>query len=98
MHTVFSFRPRIRIPILLLLCGTWASAQAAEEVVHVSVSGEKSGDGTVAAPLQSLEQAQEEVRRRIAKGLSGNVRIVVHPGTYELAETIQLNGNDVPTN
>ena len=81
MPIVLIARVRTLLPMLLLLCGTFASAQPAEEVVHVSVAGDESGDGTVAAPLQSIEQAQAVVRDRIAKGWSGNVRIVVHPGT-----------------
>ncbi len=80
------------------MCGTFASAQPAEEVVHVSVAGDETGEGTLAAPLPSLERAQVVVRSRIAKGLTGRVRIIVHPGTYELAKTLQLNGNDVPVN
>jgi hypothetical protein len=98
MPTTLSSRLRTWSSILLLMCSTFASAQPAEEVVHVSVVGDETGAGTLAAPLQSLEQAQVEVRRRIAKGLTGRVRIIVHPGTYELTQTLHLNGNDVPAN
>ena len=98
MPTVLSSRLITWSPILLLMFGAFAAAQPAEEVVHVSVAGDETGDGTPAAPLRSIEQAQAEVRSRIARGLTGDVRIVVHPGTYELAKTLQLNGSDVPVN
>ncbi len=82
MSTGWNFPVGVCLAVFLSVGSTIVSAQPAEEVIHVAAGGGKSGDGTAAAPFPSLEQAQAELRHRIASGLSGNVRIILHPGTY----------------
>lgn len=64
---------------------------------HVSKQGSGNGLGTSDQPLATLEDARDSVRKQIAKGLSSDVRVVIHSGTYNLTDTLVFGPSDCGT-
>ncbi len=70
-------------------------------VLHVAPHGDDTASGTEAAPLASLTGARNAVRKlRAANGgavPAGGVQVVVHGGTYLIADTFTLGAEDSGT-
>lgn len=63
--------------------------------LHVSPNGNDStGNGSISNPWKSPAAAQEAVRAMISTGLTENVEIVLHSGTYELNEPLIFGIDD----
>jgi hypothetical protein len=63
--------------------------------LFVSPTGSDTGDGSAAAPLQTLERARDEVRARVASGLpEGGIVVWLRGGTYERASSLVLGASD----
>jgi len=68
------------------------NAGAAE--LHVAPGGSDAAAGTKTAPYASLQRAQQAVRKLTAAGLKEDVTVVLHGGTYRLAEALVFDAND----
>jgi len=66
-------------------------------VFHVSPDGKDTNAGTEARPFATLGRAQQAVRGKIAAGLTGDVTVLIRPGTYELAEPLKFSAPDSGT-
>ncbi len=74
-----------------------ASADLAETIFHVALTGQDTNPGTAQAPFRSLARAQAAVRAEVAKGLQRPVRVVIGAGTYCLNQTLLLEPGDSGT-
>jgi hypothetical protein len=89
---------RLVAVVLTALCAQVLFAEAGPETVfHVAPTGRDSNAGDVAAPFASIERAQQAVREKIAPGLTGNVRVLIHGGTYELGKPLVFTPLDSGT-
>ena len=75
------------------------SAAEAEDAisVHVSISGKNSWPGTSERPFASLARARDAVREIREREPEKPVRVRIHQGTYDLAETLVLTPEDSGT-
>ena len=84
----------------LVLCGSAAAALAASvsgaEAFHVATDGNDANPGTKEEPFATLVQARDAVRARRAAGTlgAGPITVVVHGGTYRVAEPLTLTQED----
>jgi hypothetical protein len=86
---------RLVAVILIVLSSQALVAKAsAETVFYVAPTGKADSDGTEAAPFASIERAQQAVREKIALELSGNVRVLIRGGTYELSQPLTFGPQD----
>ena len=53
--------------------------------------------GNEATPFASIGRAQQAVREKIASGLSDNVEVIIHGGTYELGKPLVFTPQDSGT-
>ena len=66
-----------------------ATTGLAEVVIfHVAPTGSDQADGTSAKPFATVERAQKAVRAKVAAGLTGEVRVLLHAGRYFLARPL----------
>lgn len=71
---------------------------AAEKAFHVAIDGsDKSGDGSEMNPFQSIERARDEVRK-FNQDMTQDIKVILHAGTYELAETVRFDSRDSASN
>ena len=80
--------------LLLALACLWPARclQAAE--FYVSAAGRDSHPGTLQEPFATLVRARDEVRKRIAAGLSEDVTVFIRGGVYTLSETLVFGLED----
>ena len=52
---------------------------------------------SAAAPLATLAKARDMVRRKVAAGLTGDVLVLIHGGTYQLTNTLVFGPDDSGT-
>ena len=80
----------LALVLMTLLPATFA--QAAE--IHVAPGGDDAGPGTAAKPVATLTRARDAARAVIAKGLTADLHVIVHGGTYRLTEPLVLGPQD----
>lgn len=83
---------------LLLLVG-WCcllSARAAALSVHVDAihGNDASGTGSSSAPLATVQKAKQLVRDQRSKGFTDAVDVMLHNGTYEVAQPLVFDALD----
>ncbi|MCX7600293.1 MAG: right-handed parallel beta-helix repeat-containing protein [Armatimonadetes bacterium] len=84
--------------ILWLLCFASCMAQpAAPAQIHVARDGDDANPGTEERPLATLAGARDAVRKLKQVGLTAPVEVLVHGGTYYLAEPLVLGPEDSGT-
>ncbi|MFM7411866.1 MAG: right-handed parallel beta-helix repeat-containing protein [Planctomycetota bacterium] len=86
---------------LLLGCGAVGAEQSRDHLghpdFHVAVDGSDDNAGTAAAPFATLPRARDAVRARIRMGLTRDVVVEVHGGTYRIAEPLIFGPEDSGT-
>jgi hypothetical protein len=82
---------------LLLIAAGFASA--APLLLHVAINGNDQAAGTDKAPFRTLSRARDAVRalKAAKKVPPGGVRVLIHNGTYRLAEPLALGPEDSGT-
>lgn len=65
--------------------------------VHIAPEGNDGHDGTKEKPLATLSRARDVVRAIKAKGVAGPIGILIKPGTYPVAKTIEFTAEDSGT-
>ena len=92
--------PARSIIVIVYMCTliAWSPDAPGQQVRTLVVSpfGSDQQPGTQAAPLRSLQMAQNRVRAWIAAGLTEDVEVVLRAGVYELNATWQLDLQDTP--
>jgi hypothetical protein len=83
---------RVSLALALMTLVPAAFAPAAE--IHVAPNGDDANPGTAARPVATLTRARDAARAVIAKGLTGDLRVVVHGGTYRLTKPLVLGPQD----
>ncbi|MGM0531338.1 MAG: right-handed parallel beta-helix repeat-containing protein [Bacteroidota bacterium] len=73
----------LALTVFFVSCGT-------ENEIHVSPEGDDSSAGTQEEPFQTLERAQNELKRRISATEKGSLKVVLHDGTYTLREPLSF--------
>ncbi|MBD3178051.1 MAG: hypothetical protein GF320_22990, partial [Armatimonadia bacterium] len=90
----------MRATIILLAALTTVltgSVQARTEL-YVSPGGSDAAEGTADAPLASLTGARDRLREmRASEQVDGHVHVILHGGTYVLAEPFELGPEDSGT-
>jgi len=80
------------------VCPATLFAQAGvEHVFYVAPHGNDTNTGDEADPFISIVQAQQAVREKIAAGLTGNIRVLVRGGVYELGKPLVFTPQDSGT-
>ncbi|MHC4248477.1 MAG: LamG-like jellyroll fold domain-containing protein [Planctomycetota bacterium] len=85
----------LALAIPLLLAATGLSCAASE--VHVAATGSDDAPGTPRRPVRTLGRAQVLARERIAEGLRAPLTVVIHEGTFRLAEPLVFTAEDSGT-
>lgn len=76
-------------------CLLFAASLAVALEIHVAPTGNDTiGTGSAGAPFASIVEAQTEVRERIAAGLSEDISVVLHDGTYRVTEPLLFTPRD----
>ncbi len=86
----------IRVALLMTLVAT-ATAIAQQQPradCVVAPGGRDTGKGTLDDPFQTLEQARDAVRMKIASGLRADVVVLLREGVYRLDETLTFGPDD----
>ncbi len=100
------FLPTIHIIGLILLVLPMATCQQEHGTfLYVSPNGNDSWTGNLPdpnqartdGPLSTILAAQERVREEVAKGLTGNLKVLIRSGTYYLPEGLELTPQDSGT-
>ena len=88
----------IGLACFALICASSTIAEAEEGTVfHVARTGNDTNVGDETAPFVSIVKAQQAVREKIAAGLTGNARVLIHGGTYELSQPLTFDPLDSGT-
>ena len=64
---------------------------------HVACTGNDTNAGNKNSPFATIERAKQAVREQITAGLNGNVRVIIHAGTYELSQPLTFDPHDSGT-
>jgi len=89
-------RPTARALVLACLLAALAIPSAHADY-HVAPNGNDANPGTAAKPFATLPLARAAVRTRIAAGLKANITVLLHAGTYPLAEPLAFGTQDSGT-
>jgi len=79
---------------MILIFAFAPSARAETKVVSVSPSGVDSWAGTRDKPFATIARAQRAVRTLVKAGLTDDVLVVIHGGTYRLTEPLVFGPGD----
>ena len=83
-------------PLTALLLAPLVAVTAAE--IHVGIKGSDDGHGTKERPYRTLTRARDAVRELKRQRMAdGPIEVVIHGGTYFLAETVLLSPEDSGT-
>ena len=74
-----------------------AAGTITQAVFHVAITGDNENPGTEDKPVATIKQARDLVRQLIASGLTSDVQVLIHGGTYYLSETLTLDHRDSGT-
>ena len=92
---------RLMIVVIVLVAGLGvcqaSRAAGGGADFHVAATGRDDGPGTRDKPFASLGRARDAVRAKIAGGLTADVTVLVHGGTYRLHEPLVLTAADSGT-
>ncbi len=70
-------------------------AEAEGNQIYVSPDGsDDTGNGSLDAPYQTLDMAQEAVHNLVAKGLDSDVQVILRGGNYYLKNAIHIGPED----
>ena len=83
-----------RVSLLLALMTLLPAALAPAAEIHVAPGGDDASPGTAAEPVATLGRARDAARAVIAKGLTEDLHVVVHGGTYRVTEPGVLGPED----
>lgn len=83
---------RVLVAVLLLVLGVPAVGEAVE--LHVAPGGDDGAGGAVDQPLGSLAGARDTLRKKFPDGVTENVTVIVHGGTYRISEPITFTPRD----
>jgi hypothetical protein len=64
---------------------------------YVSPKGNDQNPGTKIKPFKTIVKAQEAVRKKIAAGLTDNIVVIIHGGTYEQVTNLTFDSEDSGT-
>jgi len=64
---------------------------------YIATNGNDSNPGTASAPFATLAKARDAVRKKVASGLTDNVRVLIRGGIYQQTETITFGPEDSGT-
>jgi hypothetical protein len=79
------------------ICGQVAAAETEARHLYVSPrEGDDANEGTETAPLASIEEARNRVRKMIARGLESDVVVRLQWGIYSLQEPVEFGIADSP--
>ena len=80
---------------VVIACGLALPCPGAD--LFVAPEGDDSNPGTEDKPFATLVRARDAVRDRIAAGLTGDVTVLIHGGTYRLDHTVVFGLKDSGT-
>lgn len=92
--TMMSYAERLR-PGAILRTSNSRSAPA-QATFHVATGGSDENPGTEAKPFATIEKARQAVRA-MNKDMAGDIVVMLHGGTYALAQTLALDAADSGT-
>ena len=86
------------VAISLVATATLAAAEMDGTLsLHISPTGNDTWPGTSEQPFASIVRARDAIREVKKRGLERPVRVRIHGGTYDLAETLVLTPEDSGT-
>ena len=81
-----------------MVCGPALFADTETETVfHVARTGNDTNAGDEAAPFISIQRAQQAVRKKISDGLTSDICVFIHGGTYALSQPLTFDPRDSGT-
>lgn len=80
--------------VALASFGLLSPLARAEQVFWVSPTGDDSATGGQSDPFQTILQAQKAVREAIEFGMTEDVRVRIHAGTYLIEDTLTFTADD----
>lgn len=80
--------------IMLTATAFPSAADAPKGDFYISPAGSDSNAGTMEKPFASLERAREAVREKVARGLKGNVLVLIRAGVYRLENALEFYPGD----
>jgi hypothetical protein len=84
--------------ILLVLLITSCNSKAGTTAdFYVASDGKDTNPGTADAPFATLTKARDAVRQKIAGGLTKDILVLIHGGTYQQTETLAFGPQDSGT-
>ena len=100
--TSWGIGPMVAVMAVACTWGVVLAAGAGRTAVpkadfYVAIGGNDSGQGTAAKPFATLARARDAVRAKIAKGLKGDVLVLIRGGTYRLSEPVVFGPADSGT-
>lgn len=75
----------------------WSASGAGAAQFYVAPNGRDDNPGNKGRPFATLQRARDEVRKRIAAGLTTNVIVWIRGGTYTLRDTLVFGPQDSGT-
>jgi hypothetical protein len=106
MRSVVRARASVGLACIGFVAGVFAGMADARQpepgdqasaAFHVAVDGRDTNPGSATAPFATLARAQTAVRALVRKGLTGNVVVEVHAGTYPLTVPLAFGPEDSGT-
>ncbi len=94
MITGASIRIHILMALLTLLL---ASPQLDAAEFHVAPAGSDANPGTAAQPFATITRARDAIRPLVAAGLTEDIDVIIHGGTYRITEPIIFDVQDSGT-
>jgi hypothetical protein len=85
---------RLLTAIAVILSPTSLSMAAVE--IHVATSGSDDRSGSSEAPFASIHRAIDELARLRQTGVDSDVHVVIHEGTYRVAEPLVIGPEHLP--
>ena len=79
--------------LVMTACAPSPEPNAVSEY-HVAPDGQDANPGTVDRPFATLVRARDAVRQARATGRSGDIRVLIRGGVYQLTETVVFTTED----
>jgi hypothetical protein len=78
----------------ILLSGSCKRMHTLTADIYISADGKDTNQGTEKAPLATFAAARDVVRKKVANGLTKDVLVLIHGGTYQVSEKLSFGPED----
>jgi hypothetical protein len=79
---------------VIFLSGNCKEMQTVTADFYIAADGRETNPGTEKAPLATFAAAHDAVRKKVANGLTKDVLVLIHGGTYQVSEKMVFGPED----